>query len=56
MSCNTTFFSLHFASKRESVSWLYDVIDMGDIDFGYNDTTEDEADGVDNIDEEKFKR
>ena len=38
MACNSTFFSLPFASTRESVSWLKDVIDLGDMDFGYSDS------------------
>ena len=41
MSCNSTYFALPFKSSRETVSWLYDVIDMGDMDFGYNGTSED---------------
>jgi hypothetical protein len=36
MSCNSTYFALPFTSSRETVSWLYDVIDMGDMGFGYN--------------------
>ena len=41
MSCNSTYFALPFTSTRDTVSLLYDVIDMGDMDFGYNDTSED---------------
>ena len=42
MSCNSTYFEVSFTSSRETVSWLYDVIDMGDMDFVYSDTSEEE--------------
>jgi len=59
MHCNATFFPPPFPSRRESVSWLYDVIHMGDIDFGYNDTTEDwkdEENSAENVSTDQFRR
>ena len=35
MSCNV---ELSFMAKRETVSWLTDVIDMGDIEYDKNFT------------------
>ena len=57
MFCNTSSFEPPFTSSTES--WLYNVIDMGDIDFGYNHTKEEVEVGgeeLDNLADEKLKR
>ena len=53
MSCNTSSFALPFKSSTKT--WLYEVIDIGDIDFGFNDTSEAIDTGAD-IYDEKFQR
>ena len=57
MFCNISSFVPPFTSSTES--WLYNVIDMGDIDFGYNITQEEVEVGgeeLDNLADEKLKR
>ena len=57
MFCNTSSFEPPFTSSTES--WLYNVIDMGDIDFGNNHTEEVVEVGDEDLDilaEEKLKR
>ena len=57
MFCNISSFSPPFTFSAES--WLYNVIEMGDIDFGYNNTQEDGEFGEEDPDilqDEKFKR
>ena len=46
MACNSTVFSLPFTPSRESVSWLHDVIDLGDMEFGYSDTHNTTEEGI----------
>ena len=46
MACNSTVFSLPFTPSRESVSWLHDVIDLGDMEFGYSDTHNATEEGI----------
>ena len=41
--------------KSITKTWLYEVIDIGDIDFGFNDTSEAKDTGAD-IYDEKFQR
>ena len=52
MPCNSTYLTVTYEPKRESISWLYDVIDMRDIDFGYNETTEDVGEDEANVDKQ----
>ena len=57
MFCNISSFVPPFTSSTES--WLYNVIDMGDIDFGNNHTEEVVEVGDEDLDilaEEKLNR
>ena len=33
LECNSTLFSVPLTPRRESLSWLYDSIDLGDLDI-----------------------
>ena len=47
MWCNESYFP-HYnpASNRQYVSWLYDVIDIGEVDFDFSEPDDDENDQV----------